>query len=154
MSKNLARPTRSTALALLALVLALGCGGGAAPAQQEPAPETAGSERESANESESMSLDAFSAELARQGAPELCNAEDAPLRACFQVDSEQCTRAFTIAMTECANQLRASLPAAVDASNADATATTISQCAGQAYRLGLDQHGLVRQTPECQPPAS
>ena len=146
MSKHVLTPARSALLALLALALAVGCGGSSSTS--EAAPESSG------GESESMTLDAFSAQLAQEAAPSLCATDDAPLRTCFEIDAEQCTRAFTVAMTECANQLRAELPAEVDASNADATATTISQCAGQAYRIGLDQHGLVRQTPECQQPAS
>ncbi|AKF11283.1 hypothetical protein [Sandaracinus amylolyticus] len=129
--------------ALFVSILAAGCGGGSSsePAQQEQT-ETAGSE------AESMTLDEFVAELARQATAPLCNADDAPLRQCFMVDESECAQLFSLAMTECANQRRSELPATVDASNADATATSISQCAGTSYRVGLEQNGRVRA--ECQ----
>ncbi|UJR85303.1 hypothetical protein [Sandaracinus amylolyticus] len=128
--------------ALFVSILAAGCGGGSSePAQQEQT-ETAGAEEES------MTLDAFVGELARQAGPALCGTEDAPLRECFMVDESECGQLFNLAMTECGNQLRSELPATVDASNADATATSISQCAGTAYRMGLEQNGRVRA--ECQ----
>lgn len=144
-------PARLARVALVAVSLVVGCGGGGSSSEAGGGDNTSGGE--GGGGGESMSLDAFAAELARQTAPQLCGAPDAPLRACFEVDERQCNAAFTVAMTECANQLRADLPATVDASNAEAAATPISQCAGAAYRMGLDQNGLVRQTPECNQPA-
>ncbi len=97
-----------------------------------------------------MSLDEFTVAVTREASPELCGTDGAPLRECFEVTAEQCDEIFMQAMTACANELRQDLPVTIDESNADATARTISECAGAAYRMGLEQNGLVRSTPECQ----
>jgi hypothetical protein len=130
--------------AIVSSMLMIGCGGGAASSNEGAAESSTG------GESETMSLDTFAAAIAREASPELCGTDGAPLRACFEVTAEQCDQIFMQAMTACANELRQDLPATIDESNADAAATTISECAGAAYRMGLEQNGLVRITPECQ----
>lgn len=147
-------PSRCKLAALGALLLAA-CGGGGASSNEpsQGSAQTASGTSGAGGESESMTLDAFTAEISREASPQLCGAPDAPLRACFEVEQAQCEAVFAVAMRECANQLREQLPQSVDSSNADSAARAVSECAGAAYRMGLEQNGLVRQTPECQPAA-
>ena len=86
--------------------------------------------------------------VTRQATPELCGAPDAALRRCFQVNDAQCGELFGIAMTQCAHALEGQLPAVVDASNSEAVAAQIAQCAGEAYGVGLAQQNL--RIPDCQ----
>jgi hypothetical protein len=134
---------RTVALSFVALSL-LGCGGGGSAESSAPPPQS------SSSGGESYSLADFTVLVTQQAAPELCNAPDAPLRACFQVDAAQCTELFGIAMTQCAHALEGQLPAVVDVSNSEAVGAQIAQCAGQAYGVGLTQQGLHLATPGCQ----
>jgi hypothetical protein len=92
----------------------------------------------------------FTVLVTQQATPELCDAPDASLRACFAVDAAQCGELFGIAMTQCAHELEPQLPSTVDDSNAEAVSQQIATCAGTAYRLGLQQQGLLLSTPGCQ----
>jgi hypothetical protein len=118
------------------------CGGGS---REAASPTTATS-----SGGEAYSLPDFTVLVTREATPELCNAPDASLRACFAVDAAQCGELFGIAMTQCAHELEPQLPSVVDDSNAEAVSQQIASCAGTAYRLGLQQQGLLLSNPGCQ----
>jgi len=135
----------------LVLVVAglLGCGGSSS---SETTTNGNTSNQASSGGEESVTLADFTAQVTVGALPGVCGRPDSSLRRCVTVDEQTCGAAFTAAMIGCSEHAaELNLPATVNRQSADATARTIARCAAQAYMLGLNEAGMVLQTPECQP---
>ena len=143
---------RSLLLVLLVAGLA-GCGGSSSSSTTSA--ETSSTQASSGGESETMTLADFTAQVAVGALPQVCGDTNSFLRRCFTVTEAQCGEAFQAMMMGCSQHAaELGLPETVGESTAESTATTLAQCATQAYAVGLNQAGAMLQTPECQPAAA
>lgn len=135
----------------LVVAALIGCGGGSSTtASTTSNPET----QNSGGETTVATLAEFTSAMTQAALPDLCGNPEAFTRSCFTVDEPTCGRAFEAAMQGCADHAEElQLPQTVTETNAEATARTLAQCASQAYAIGLNQIGMMLQTPECQPNA-
>lgn len=147
-----ARMMTMRSLFFLCVVAGLvGCGG---PSSSEST-TNGNTQASTGGEAESMTLAEFTASVSVGVLPDVCGDTQAFTRRCFTVDEATCGQAFQAAMLGCSEHAaELSLPETVTEANAEATATTLAQCAGQAYAIGLNQAGAMLQSAECQPAAA
>ena len=145
---------RSLLLILVVSALA-GCGGSSSTTNTESTQASSNETQTTGGEQESLTLMQFAAVMTEGTVAQVCGDAEAFTRRCFTVDDATCARAFGLSMQGCAEHgAELQLPEIVTEANAEATATTLAQCAGQAYAVGLNQAGMMLQTPECQPNAA
>ena len=129
----------------------VGCGG----SSSSETTTNGNAQASTGGESETLTLAEFTVSVSAGALPEVCGNTEAFTRRCFTVDEATCGQSFQAAMVGCSEHAaELSLPETVTEANAEATATTLAQCAGQAYAMGLNQAGMMLQTAECQPAAA
>jgi hypothetical protein len=141
---------------ILAVSALAGCGGSSSTTNTESTQASSNETQTTAGgEQESLTLMQFAAVMTEGTVAQVCGDAGAFTRRCFTVDDATCARAFGLSMQGCAEHgAELQLPEIVTEANAEATATTLAQCAGQTYAMGLNQAEMMLQTPECQPNAA
>ena len=131
------------------------CGGssestsGAEATQTES--ETEGGETEApegtltSDDPDTIAREAFTEQVGKLLAPQVCDSEEHPVRKCFGASAEECKTKFSAATRACGSIL----PERINKAQAQEAAFALGQCAGAKYGEGMDAENRRKDLPEC-----